>query len=143
VAGLMYEQIAVGDKAEITRTISESDVYLFAGITGDTNPAHLNEEYAKTTKFGKRIAHGILVCGLISNVLGNQLPGNGTIYMSQTVKFLSPIYFGDTITARAEVIEKRDEKKRVVLKTTCVNQEGNLVVEGEAVVSPPRPPSSN
>ncbi|MEW5994582.1 MAG: MaoC family dehydratase [Candidatus Zixiibacteriota bacterium] len=142
MSGLTYEQIAVGDTAEVTKTISESDVYLFAGITGDANPAHLNEEYAKTTKFGKRIAHGMLVCGLVSNVLGNQLPGNGTIYMSQTVKFLAPVYFGDTITARAEVIEKRDEKKRIVLRTTCVNQDGNLVVDGEAIVSPPRPLSS-
>jgi 3-hydroxybutyryl-CoA dehydratase len=127
----------VGAAAEVARTISESDVYLYAGITGDMNPAHTNEEWAKQTVFEKRIAHGMLVCGLISNVLGNQLPGPGTIYLSQTVKFLAPVHFGDTITARVEVMEKR-EKKRVVLRTTCVNQKGETVIDGEAVVSPPR-----
>ena len=138
MAKFTFDELTVGDAAEVSRTISESDVYLFAGITGDLNPAHVNEEYAKRTAFGKRIAHGILVCGLISNVLGNLLPGNGTIYMSQTVKFLAPVYMGDTITARLKVIEKREEKKRVVLQTTCVNQNGDTVVDGEALVSPPR-----
>ena len=133
-----YDELSIGDTAETTKTISESDVYLFAGITGDMNPAHLNEEYAKGTVFKKRIVHGMLLCGLISNVLGNQLPGNGTIYMSQTVKFLAPVYFGDTITARVEIIEKRDEKKRVVLQTRCFNQNDEMVVDGEALVSPPR-----
>jgi 3-hydroxybutyryl-CoA dehydratase len=133
-----YDELSIGDTAEATKTISESDVYLFAGITGDMNPAHLNEEYAKGTVFKKRIVHGMLLCGLISNVLGNQLPGNGTIYMSQAVKFLAPVYFGDTITARVEIIEKRDDKKRVVLQTRCFNQNGETVVDGEALVSPPR-----
>ncbi|MFZ5981800.1 MAG: MaoC family dehydratase [Candidatus Zixiibacteriota bacterium] len=138
MARLTYDDLSIGDQAEVSRTISESDVYLFAGITGDMNPAHVNEVYAAGTAFGKRIAHGILVCGLISNVLGNLLPGNGTIYMSQTVKFLAPVYIGDTITARVEVIEKKDEKKRVVLRTSCINQNGDTVVDGEALVSPPR-----
>ena len=133
-----YDELSISDTAEVTKTISESDVYLFAGITGDMNPAHLNEEYAKGTVFKKRIVHGVLLCGLISNVLGNQLPGNGTIYMSQTVKFLAPVYFGDTITARVEIIEKRDEKKRAVIQTRCFNQNGEMVVDGEALVSPPR-----
>lgn len=137
MSSLTFDEISVGDVAEVTRTISESDVYLYAGITGDMNPAHTNEEWAKQTVFKKRIAHGMLVCGLISNILGNQLPGNGTIYMSQTVKFLAPVHFGDTITARVEVTEKT-EKKRVVLKTTCTNQDGVVVVDGEARVSPPR-----
>jgi 3-hydroxybutyryl-CoA dehydratase len=137
VSGLTYDDISVGDSAEVSKTISESDVYLFAGITGDMNPAHTNEEWARRTVFERRIVHGMLVCGLISNVLGNQLPGNGTIYMSQSVKFLAPVFFGDTITARVEVTEKK-EKKRVVLRTTCTNQKGETVIEGEALVSPPR-----
>lgn len=138
MASLTYGDISIGDSAEVSRTISESDVYLYAGITGDMNPAHLNKEYAATTVFKQRIAHGMLVCGLISNVLGNHLPGNGTIYVSQSLRFLAPVYFGDTVTARVEVIEKKDEKKRIVLKTSCVNQEGSLVVDGEAEVSPRR-----
>ena len=140
MARLTYDDLQIGDRAEVTKTIAESDVYLFAGITGDMNPAHVNEEYAKNTAFGKRIVHGMLVCGLISNVLGNFLPGNGTIYMRQTVTFLAPVYIGDTITARVEVLEKREEKKRVLLKTSCLNQRGEAVIEGEALVSPPRPP---
>lgn len=135
---LTFDEISVGDTAETTRTISESDVYLFAGITGDTNPAHLNEEYAKGTAFKKRIVHGMLLGGLISNVLGNQLPGNGTIYMSQTIKFLAPVYFGETISAHVEVVEKKAEKKRIVLQTRCFNQKGEMVADGEALVSPPR-----
>lgn len=140
MTGLTFEQISIGVSAQTARTISESDVYLFAGITGDMNPAHINAEYAGRTAFKKRIAHGILVCGLISKVLGEQLPGNGTIYVSQSVKFKAPVYFGDTIIAKVEVTEKLEEKKLVLLKTTCVNQEGTIVIDGEAMVSPPRPP---
>ncbi len=137
MASKTYDELAVGDVAEMSKTIAESDVYLYAGITGDMNPAHTNEVWAQNTVFEKRIVHGMLLCGLISGVLGNQIPGNGTIYMSQSVKFLAPVYFGDTITARVEVTEKK-EKKRVVLKTTCTNQDGVVVVDGEALVSPPR-----
>ena len=142
MASLMFNQISVGDSAQTARTISESDVYLFAGITGDMNPAHINAEYAGGTAFKKRIAHGILVCGLISKVLGEQLPGNGTIYVSQSVRFKAPVYFGDTITAKVEVTEKREDKKLVLLKTTCENQEGTIVIDGEAMVSPPRLPKT-
>ncbi|MBN1211037.1 MAG: MaoC family dehydratase [candidate division Zixibacteria bacterium] len=138
MTGKTYDELNKGDRAEFTKTISESDVYLFAGITGDMNPAHVNEEYAGNTTFGTRIAHGILVCGLISNVLGNHLPGNGTIYMHQSIRFLAPVYIGDTVTARVEVLEKLEEKKRILLKTTCTNQKGEVVVDGEALVSPPR-----
>ena len=137
MAKLTYDQINIGDKAEFTKTMAESDVYLFAGITGDMNPAHIDMVYASGTVFEKRIVHGILLCGLISNILGNSLPGNGTIYISQSVKFMAPVYIGDTITARVEVSEKK-EKKRVVLRTYCVNQEDKIVIDGEAVVSPPR-----
>ena len=124
----------IGQQALMTRTISESDVYLFAGITGDLNPAHINEPYARGTRFGRRIAHGMLTAGLISAVLGTRLPGAGTIYLSQTLKFLSPVYIGDTITARVEILRLEREGKGAVLKTEAVNQDGRLVATGEAAV---------
>ena len=136
--GKTIEELNVGDTAEIQKTISETDVYLYAGITGDMNPAHLNEEYARGTFFKTRIAHGMLIAGLISTILGNKLPGPGTIYTHQSVDFLAPVRFGDTITARAEVVELDAEKNRARLKTTCVNQEGTLVLDGQALVSPPK-----
>lgn len=127
----------VGDKASTAKTITETDVYLFAGVTGDLNPAHVNEEWAKATPFEGRIAHGMLSAGLISAVLGMKLPGPGTIYLSQSLKFTAPVRIGDTITAEAEVVEIIKEK-RLRLRTTCTNQDGTLVLEGEAVVLPPR-----
>lgn len=138
MAGKTIEQIKLGDAAEFSKTVTESDVYLYAGITGDLNPAHLNEAYAKNTFFKTRIAHGMLTAGFISNILGMQLPGPGTIYMRQSLSFLAPVRFGDTITARAEVVEVIAEKNRVRLKTTCTNQEGTVVLDGEAMVSPPK-----
>jgi len=131
--------LSVGDEACFSKTISESDVYLFSGITGDMNPMHVNAEYAAQTKFGRRIAHGLLVSGMLGNVLGNTLPGVGTVYVSQELRFLAPTFIGDTITARVEVVEVTDSPKRVKLKTTCTNQDGVVVVDGIAVVSPPRP----
>jgi 3-hydroxybutyryl-CoA dehydratase len=136
--GKTIQELSVGDSARIQKTISETDVYLYAGITGDLNPAHVNEEYAKGTFFKTRIAHGMLIAGLISTILGNKLPGPGTIYIHQSVNFLAPVRFGDTITAQAEVVELDSEKNRVKLKTTCMNQEGTLVLDGEALVSPPK-----
>jgi 3-hydroxybutyryl-CoA dehydratase len=138
MAGKTIQQIKVGDAVEFAKTVTESDVYLYAGITGDLNPAHINEAYAKNTFFKTRIAHGMLTAGFISNILGMQLPGPGTIYMKQSLSFLAPVRFGDTITARAEVVEVIAEKNRVRLKTTCTNQEGVVVLDGEAVVSPPK-----
>lgn len=135
--GKSIKEIQVGDTASFTKTISESDVYSFAGITGDMNPMHVNECYAKGTKFGKRIAHGILVIGLISNVLGNQLPGPGGIYVKQSYTFLNPTFIGDTITANVEVIDKDESKNRVWLRTYCVNQDGILVVDGKAELMAP------
>jgi 3-hydroxybutyryl-CoA dehydratase len=136
--GKTIEQIKVGDTAEFSKTVSESDVYLYAGITGDLNPAHINETYAKDTFFKTRIAHGMLTAGFISRILGMQLPGPGTIYMRQSLNFLAPVRFGDTITALVEVIDVIAEKNRVRLKTTCTNQEGTVVLDGEAMVSPPK-----
>jgi 3-hydroxybutyryl-CoA dehydratase len=138
--GKTMNDLNVGDTAEFSKTISESDVYLFAGITGDLNPAHINEAYAQKTFFKTRIAHGMLSAGFVSAVLGNQLPGPGSIYVRQELNFLAPMRIGDTITARVEVIEKNPEKNRVRLRTTCVNQDGTKVTEGEAVISPPKPP---
>lgn len=135
--GKTIHEIKLGEKASTEKTISESDVYLFAGITGDLNPAHVSQVAAERSMFKGRIAHGILVSGLISKVLGMQLPGPGTIYLSQDLKFLAPVRFGDTITAEAEVIEIMPEKNRVRLKTTCTNQDGKTVISGEAVVMPP------
>ena len=133
MAKFTYDELTVGDSAEVSRTISESDVYMFAGITGDMNPAHVNEVYAEGTAFGKRIAHGILVCGLISNVLGNQLPGNGTIYMSQTVKFLAPVYIGDTLHVEVAFMEKKpikDGSRSIIMyEFQTFNQDGKPVLE--------------
>ena len=136
--GKTYDQIEVGDVAAFSKTFSEADIYLYAGISGDFNPAHINEAFANQTYFKTRIAHGMLSAGLISAVIGTQLPGPGSIYMQQSLKFLAPVYVGDTIEARVEVIEKM-EKKRVRLKTICHNQDDVVVLDGEALVSPPRP----
>jgi 3-hydroxybutyryl-CoA dehydratase len=138
--GKTIDQLTVGDGAEFAKTVSESDVYLFAGVTGDLNPAHINEEYARETFFKTRIAHGMLLAGFISTVIGNKLPGPGTIYVKQELNFLAPVHMGDTITAQVEVKEVVSEKNRVVLRTACVNQDGTTVLNGEALVSPPKAP---
>ena len=137
VIGKTYDQICMGDSAEFSKTFSEADIYLYAGISGDFNPAHVNEAYARNTFFKTRIAHGMLSAGLISAVIGTRLPGPGSIYMQQSLSFLAPVHMGDTVTARVEVIEKTDNKK-VRLKTVCINQDAVVVLEGEAMVSPPR-----
>lgn len=136
--GRTIEEIRLGDRASFEKTLTETDVYLFAGITGDLNPAHINEVESKNTMFKGRIAHGILVSGLISTVLGMYLPGPGTIYLGQELKFLAPVKIGDTIKAEVEVIEIVSEKNRIKLRTTCVNQEGKAVIEGIATVMPPK-----
>jgi 3-hydroxybutyryl-CoA dehydratase len=140
--GKTINELNVGDRAEFTKTVSESDVYLYAGVTGDFNPAHINEPYAEKTFFKTRIAHGMLPAGFISAILGTRLPGPGTIYMGQTLKFRAPVLIGDTITASAEVMEIIADKNRVRLKTICQNQDGVVVLDGEAVVSPPKLPKS-
>lgn len=136
MTGKTINEMNPGDSAEFAKTISEADIYNFAGVSGDFNPAHMNEEYAKNTFFKKRIAHGMLSAGFISTVLGTKLPGAGAVYMKQELKFLAPVYIGDTITARAEVDEINHEKNRVTLKTTCTNQDGVVVIDGVAVMSP-------
>ncbi|EOC99982.1 MaoC family dehydratase [Caldisalinibacter kiritimatiensis] len=136
--GLTIKELNVGDKASFQKTITETDVYLYAGITGDLNPAHINQEVSEKTMFKGRIAHGMLTAGLISAVLGMKLPGPGTIYLGQELKFTAPVRFGDTIKAEVEVIEKNEEKNRIKLNTVCTNQNGDVVLKGVATVMPPK-----
>ena len=128
----------VGQSAEMTKIITEEDVFLFAGITGDRNPVHISKEFAAKSRFGERIAHGMLTAGLISAVIGMKLPGPGCLYVSQTLSFLAPVRIGDEVTARAEVVEVISEK-RLKLRTQCINQRKEVVLEGEAIIVPPRP----
>ena len=128
------DELSVGQVAELAKTVTESDIVLFAGVTGDFNPVHIDAEAAKQSVFGERIAHGMLSAGFISAVLGMRLPGPGSIYLSQTLRFTKPVRIGDTVTARVEVAEVIAAKRRVRLVTTCRNQNDEVVVEGEAVV---------
>jgi len=130
----MTKQIQIGDHATLTRTITDEMVVAYADLVGDHNPVHLDEAFAATTRFGHRIAHGMLVAGLISTVIASDLPGPGSVYLGQTLQFKAPVYLGDTITARIEVIKVREDKPIVTLATVCTNQDGNNVIEGEAVV---------
>ena len=123
-----------GDKASRTQTISDEMIRSFADLTGDTNPVHLDDAYAAGTRFGRRIAHGMIAAGLISATLANDLPGPGTVYLSQTLQFKAPVYPGDTITTTVEVKNVRPDKPIVTLGTVCTNQDGMVVLEGEAVV---------
>ena len=132
------DTINIGDSASLSKTVTETDVYLFAGITGDLNPAHTNEVAASKTMFGGRIAHGMLSAGFISAVLGMQLPGPGTIYLGQELKFTKPVRIGDTITATATITEMIVEKNIIKLETICTNQDGDIVVKGMATVMPPK-----
>ena len=132
------DTIQVGDFATFSKTISESDVYMYAGISGDLNPAHVNQVEAEKGMFKERIAHGMLTASFISTVLGMHLPGPGTIYLGQELSFKRPVKFGDTIEAKVEVIEKIEEKNRLILRTTCTNQHGEIVIDGKATVMPPK-----
>jgi acyl dehydratase len=124
----------VGDTASLSKTISDDDIRAFAELTGDHNPVHLDDEYAAGTRFGRRIAHGMLGASLISAALANELPGRGTVYLSQSLQFTAPVFPGDTVTARVTVTKVREDKPIVTLDTVCVNQHGEAVVKGEAVV---------
>ncbi len=142
ITGKSIDKLHIGDAAEFAKTVTETDIYLYAGITGDFNPAHVNEEYAKNTFFKTRIAHGMLTAGFISAIIANQLPGPGTIYLKQDLSFIAPVHIGDTITGRVEILELNMEKNRVRLKTTCSNQDGMTVLTGEGLVSPPKMPKT-
>jgi 3-hydroxybutyryl-CoA dehydratase len=132
-SGYYLEDLEVGQSAEFTKTVSEADLVSFAEVTGDVNPVHLDEEYASSTMFKGRIAHGILSAGFISAVVGVKLPGPGSIYVSQNLKFNAPVRIGDTVTARATVTQINMERRRVTLETICL-VEDKIVVEGEAVM---------
>lgn len=138
--GKKAEEMEIGLKAYFSKTVTESDVYTFAGVTGDFNPAHVNEEYAKETPFKTRIAHGMLSAGFISAVLGMKLPGPGAIYLNQEVSFKKPVMIGDTVTAEVEVVDVVDKGKFHIaeLKTTCYNQNNDVVIDGTAKVIPPK-----
>lgn len=131
---MTFSALAVGQKASVRKTFTAADVTAFAGISLDVNPIHMSEGYAKDTVFKKRIVHGILTAGLISAVLGNQLPGPGTVYLGQELRFVAPVYLGDDITAEVEILELRADKKIVKLSTTCTNQDGKTVITGLATV---------
>ncbi len=139
---MTIKDMKIGDCASMTKTVSETDVYLFAGITGDLNPAHTDEVSASKTMFKSRIAHGMLGAGFISAVLGMRLPGPGTIYLGQTLNFTRPVRIGDTVTATATVREMNIEKNRVIMETVVVNQDGEVVIQGEATVMPPKQAAS-
>ena len=132
--------IELGDRASLSKSFSAGDVRQFAEISGDRNPVHLDATYAAQTRFGRPIAHGMLVVGLISAVLGTELPGPGSIYLSQTLQFRAPVYIDDTVTAMVEVTAIRPDKPIVTLKTVCINQSGQVVIEGEAVLLVPAQP---
>lgn len=128
------DELRVGAAAEMAKTVTEADIALFAGVTGDFNPVHVDAVAAERSTFGGRVAHGMLSAGFISAVLGMRLPGPGSIYLSQSLRFTRPVRVGDTVTARVEVLEVIAAKRRVRLATTCRNQRGETVVEGEALV---------
>jgi 3-hydroxybutyryl-CoA dehydratase len=124
----------LGDSAEITRTIEQTDIQAFADVTGDHNPVHVDEAFAKTTRFRQRIAHGMLTASLISAVLANKLPGEGSVYLGQTLQFVAPVFPGDRVTARVTIKEIREDKPIVKLETICTNQRDEIVIRGEATV---------
>jgi len=133
---MTQRELEVGQVAEFTKTVTEADVVMFAGITGDLNPAHVDQVWAEASRFGGRIAHGMLSASFISTVLAMKLPGPGTIYLSQSLRFTGPVKIGDTVTARVEVAEVMP-KRRVRLTTTVRTHDGTQVIEGEAVVLAP------
>jgi 3-hydroxybutyryl-CoA dehydratase len=135
--GLFLEELSVGQSADLVRTVGEADIIAFAAVTGDNNPVHLDAEFAATTSFGERIAHGMLSAGYISAVIGTTLPGPGAIYLSQSLRFKRPVKIGDEVTARATITEIDAAKARVTLATVCLVN-GKPVVEGEALIMVPR-----
>lgn len=137
ISSKTYDEIKIGDSASLTRTLTKRDIQLFAIVTGDMNPAHLDEAYAKTNIFHQIVGHGMWTGTMFSTLLGMQLPGLGTIYLSQTLKFLRPVNLGDTITASVKVTARDDKNKRITLQTLCANEKGEHVLEGEAIVLPP------
>lgn len=131
-------ELTVGEQASFAKTISETDVYSFAGITGDFNPMHVNAVEAEKSIFKRQVAHGMLGGSMFSTILGTQLPGLGTIYLEQNLRFTAPVFFGDTLTATVTVKELIPEKNMCLLTTECTNQDGKVVITGSAKVMPPK-----
>ena len=127
-------KIKPGDTASLSKTITDDDIRAFAQVSGDLNPLHLDEQFAKHTRFGRRIAHGMLSASLISAVIANELPGQGSIYLGQTLQFIAPVFLGDTVEAKVTVIGIREDKPIVRLETVCTNQRNEIVIKGEATV---------
>ena len=134
--GYRFEDLQMGMTASVSRTVTEADILMFAGVSGDTNPVHLDAEFAASTMFGGRIAHGMLSAGLISAVFGTRLPGPGCIYLSQNLKFKAPVKIGDTVVARVTVKELKTEKRRATFSTVCTVGE-TVVLDGEAEIMVP------
>lgn len=128
----------IGQTASFSRTITETDFMMYAGLSGDYNPIHVDKEYAKKTFFKERISHGLLTASFLSRLLGMHLPGPGSVYVSQTLHFEKPVYIGDTITAKAEVIDLENSKRLLTLATTCENQHGDIVLQGEGLMKLPK-----
>jgi 3-hydroxybutyryl-CoA dehydratase len=126
--------IEIGQRASLTRVISDDDIEAYAKLTGDHNPLHVDEAFAVRSRFGRRVAHGLLSAGLISALLGTRLPGPGAIYLQQTFRFVRPVYPGDTVTATVEVTAYREDRRMATLRTTCADQRGEIVLDGEAIV---------
>ncbi len=133
-----FAVLAVGQSASRARIVSDTDVVLYAAVTGDLNPAHVDEAAARASRFGGRIAHGMLSGGFISALMASELPGAGSIYLTQSLRFVRPVHIGDTITTRVEIVELLETKRRVRLATSCRNQRDELVLDGEALVLVPR-----
>ena len=136
--GITFNQLSVDQTYDKKVTITSDMIERFAEATGDYNPIHLDEEFARGTKFKTRVAHGMLQAGILSGILGTEFPGVGTIYLSQTLKFMKPVFIGDEITFHLKVLELIEEKNRIRIETICENQKGETVVTGEALVMPPK-----
>ncbi|MBP2652026.1 MAG: MaoC domain protein dehydratase [Firmicutes bacterium] len=134
IQDIAFAEVKVGETASMTKTISEHDIYTYAGLTGDFNPIHVNSEFAKQSSFGERIAHGLLVAGLFSAIIGTRLPGANTVYLKQELKFKNPVKIGDTVTARVEVLEKIERANWLIMRTLATNQNGVVLLDGKATI---------
>lgn len=139
-AGLCVDELVVGQRASWSKTLTEADVLAFAGVSGDMNPLHIDAVYAAQTRFGQRVVHGMLVASLISSIQARELPGPGNLYVRQELRFVAPVFIGDTVTAEVEVVALEPDRNRVTMSTKCFKQDGSLVITGESELAPrPRP----
>lgn len=136
IAGLTIDQLLLGQRATWKKQLTDADVHAFAGASGDVNPLHLDDSYAASTRFGRRIVHGMLVASLISTVQATKLPGPGNLYVHQDLDFLAPVFIDDTVTAVVEVAEIDVRRNRVTMRTQCINQDGTVVIDGTSILAP-------